>query len=256
MTQKTDKNSNVRTWNSDMRDEIVSSFVKNLPSLNENVSFDLTDKYIKKPLTFKRKIREIFFPSENGLTKRVEGIYPESLLEFHEGWVDFYKNFGETIDLANFPLPKNLILEEGKEYWSIVVPDSMNPQKAFELRKQITIVYENTSVARIIDVFPRMKVSVIRAEQNAKVLHPHISLNHSMKLGLCGTTFTEGCIIDGRIFKDNGMHLDVDGWTLHCGSRNEHGDAVSSDWCAGRFLVSWSNPDNAGPNLSIRQKQF
>ena len=210
---------------------------------------------IRKPEIFQRKIREIFFPSGNGLVKKAEGVYPESLLEFHDGWVEFYKNFGITIDLNDFPLPKNIILEPEQNYWSIVVPD-MNPQKAFELRKQITSVYEYTSVSKIIDVYPRIKVSVIKANLDAKVEYPNVSLNKSMELGLLGTTFTEGCLIDGRVFKDSGVHLDVSGWTLHTGSRNSDGDVPHSYWDNDRFYVYSCNPYYADPDLSLRQKQF
>jgi len=206
--------------------------------------------------TAKRRVKAIYFPGGKGLVKKAEGVYPEFLLEFHDGWVEFYKNFDITIDLNDFPLPNNLILEPGQNYWSIIVPDGMNPQKAFELRKQITPVCEYTSVSKIIDVYPRVKVSVIRAEQNAKILHPNTSLNKSMELGLFGTTFTEGCLIDGRVCKDSGIHLDVDGWTLHTGSRYSGGDVPSSGWLLGRFYVDSLNPDDADPGLSLRQKQF
>ena len=68
-------------------------------------------------ITVKRRINEAFFP-ESGEFKKIVGKYPESLLEFHEGWVDFYKEFGIIIDLNDYPLPplERLILEEGKEY--------------------------------------------------------------------------------------------------------------------------------------------
>ena len=137
-----------------------------------------------------------------------------------------------------------------------MTPEGFNPQKAFEIRKQITPVYENTKVSKIIDVYPRVKVSVIEAEQNARNFYPNISLNRSIELGLMGTTFTEGCLIDGRVFKDSGIHLDVDGRTLHTGSRNESGNAVRSDWYDGMFGVDWSSPDISSSSLSLRQKQF
>lgn len=249
---------NVRTWTPEQRDEIISSVVKNLPKSKEKVAFDLAQKYVFKPAILKRKIREIFLPGRSGLVKKIEGQYPESLLEFHDGWVDFYNDVGMRIDLNDFPLPpiERLNLEEGKEYWSIVVPDGMNPQTAFQLRKELTPVYEDTSVSKIIDVYPRVKVSVIRAEQNAMILHPNISLNESMRLGLFGTTFTEGCLIDGRVFKDLGIHLDENGWTLHSGSRSEDGDAVYSRWGDVRFEVDWHNPDYSYSRLSPRQKQY
>lgn len=224
--------------------------------LNDPSEKDLRKMNSLPDATIKRRVRESFFPGGNGFVKKVEGQYPESLLEWHDGWVEFFKGFDIVIDLSDFPLPKNLNLEEGNKYWSIIVPEGMNPQKAFELRKQITPVYENTSVSKIIDVYPGMKVSVIRAEQNAKVLYPNVSLNKSMELGLFGTTFTEGCLIDGRVFKDLGIHLDESGWTLHTGSRNEYVDAVYSFWNVGKFGVYWYNPDNAYPCLSLRQKQF
>ena len=205
--------------------------------------------------TIKRRVKTIYFPGVKGLVKKVEGVYPESLLEFHDGWVEFYKNFGITIDLNDFPLPKNIILEPEQNYWSIVVPD-MNPQKAFELRKQITSVYEYTSVSKIIDVYPRIKVSVIKANLDTKVEYPNVSLNKSMELGLFGTTFTEGCLIDGRVFKDSGVHLDVSSWTLHTGSRNSDGDVPHSYWDNDRFYVYSCNPYYADPDLSLRQKQF
>ena len=208
--------------------------------------------------TLKRRIKTIYFPGGNGLVKKVIGAYPEFLLEFHEGWVEFYKNFNIAIDLNDFPLPpfEKLFLEDGKNYWSIVTPNGMNPQKAFELRKQITSVYEYTSVSKIIDVYPRIKVSVICAEQNAMVLNPNISLNKSMELGLMGTTFTEGCLIDGRVFKDSGIHLDVNGATLHCGSRCGDGGAVYSGWNDSGFEVGSCSPGGADPFLSLRSKQF
>ncbi|KKP88261.1 MAG: hypothetical protein UR92_C0009G0008 [Candidatus Nomurabacteria bacterium GW2011_GWA2_35_80] len=154
-----------------------------------------------------------------------------------------------------FPLPKNIILEPEQNYWSIVVPD-MNPQKAFELRKQITSVYEYTSVSKIIDVYPRIKVSVIKANLDTKVEYPNVSLNKSMELGLFGTTFTEGCLIDGRVFKDSGVHLDVSSWTLHTGSRGSDGRVPRSRWLDVEFNVRSYNPDYASPYLSLRQKQF
>lgn len=250
------KNENVQLWKSDQRDELISSMVKNFPKSKENVSFDVAQKYIEKPITFQKKLRKIFFPGGNGLVKKVVGAYPELLLEFHDGWVGFYKNLGIIIDLNNFPLPKNLILEPEQNYWSVVIPDKMNPQKAFELRKQLTSVYEYTSVSKIIDVYPRIKVFIIRAEPNAKVLHPNISLNKSMELGLLGTTFTEGCLIDGRVFLDSGIHLDVSGWTLHTGSRDLGGNVPNSHWHADEFAVDLGGPDDALPRLSLRQKQF
>ncbi|KKP71826.1 MAG: hypothetical protein UR70_C0018G0016 [Candidatus Nomurabacteria bacterium GW2011_GWB1_35_20] len=187
--------------------------------------------------TIKRRVKTIYFPGVKGLVKKVEGVYPESLLEFHDGWVEFYKNFGITIDLNDFPLPKNII-------------------KAFELRKQITSVYEYTSVSKIIDVYPRIKVSVIKANLDTKVEYPNVSLNKSMELGLFGTTFTEGCLIDGRVFKDSGVHLDVSSWTLHTGSRGSDGRVPRSRWLDVEFNVRSYNPDYASPYLSLRQKQF
>ena len=246
---------NVRLWTSEQRDELISSAVKNLPKSKAKVAFDVAQKYITKPEIFQRKIREIFFPSGNGLVKKAEGVYPESLLEFHDGWVEFYKNFGITIDLNDFPLPKNIILEPEQNYWSIVVPD-MNPQKAFELRKLITSVYEYTSVSKIIDVYPRIKVSVIKANLDAKVEYPNVSLNKSMELGLLGTTFTEGCLIDGRVFKDSGVHLEVSCVTLHPDSGNSYGDVPQYYWYNDRFYVYSCNPYYADPDLSLRQKQF
>lgn len=231
--------------------KITSALLLNDPSEEElQVINSLSDA------TTKRRVKAIYFPGGKGLVKKVVGVYPEFLLEFHEGWVEFYKCFGISIDLNDFPLPKNLILEPEQNYWSIVVPDGMNPQKAFELRKQLTSVYEYTSVSKIIDVYPRVKVSVIKANPNAKVECSNISLNKSIELGLFGTTFTEGCLIDGRIFKDSGIHLDVSGWTLHTGSRRGGGCAVGSFWRGDRFYVRWGDPDDAGSLLSLRQKQF
>lgn len=247
---------NVRPWTSDQRDEIISSAVKNLPKTTDPVSFEVAQKLVTKPATFKRKLREIFFPGGNGLVKNVPDQYPEFLLEFHEGWVEFYRNFGIKIDLNDFPLPRNLFLKEGQSYWSILVPEGFNPQRAFEIMKQITATYEYTSVAKIVDVYPQVKVSIICANKNARVEYPNISLNKSIELGLFGTTFTEGCLIDRRIFNDMGVHLDVDGWTLHTGSRNGYGDAIRSGWSDDGYLVYWYGPVNCGSGVSLRQKQF
>jgi len=226
--------------------------------LNDLSEEDLRVINILPDATVKRCMRELYFPGGNGLVKKIEGTYPESLLRFHEGWVEFYKNFDIVIDLNDFPLPpyERLILEEGKEYWSIVAPEGMNPQKAFEIRKKISTVYEATPVSKIIDVYPRIKVSVIRAEQNAMGLNSNVSLNKSMELGFMGTTFTEGCIIDGRVLKDLSIHLDVNGATLHTGSRNEGGYVVDSYWCSDEFRVYWCDPYGSYPDLSLRQKQF
>jgi len=253
------ENENVRLWTTEQRDEIISSVVKNLPKSKEKVPFDIAQKYVEKPETFKRKIREIFFPGGNGLVKKIEGAYPESLLEFHDGWVEFYKNFSIAIDLNDFPLPpyERLILEEGKNYWSNLVHESMNPQSSFAIRKQLSEVYEYTSVSKIVDVYPRVKVSVIEAVQNARMLLPNVSCFKSMEMGILGTTFTEGCLIDGRILKEIGMHLDVDGATLYTGSRYSGGYVPRSDWYSGgKFYVYNYGLQHANPNLSLRQKQF
>jgi len=207
--------------------------------------------------TIKRRIKESFFPGGNGLVKSVSGKYPESLLEFHEGWVEFYKNFGISIDLNDFFLPENLKLLEGKNYWSIVAPDGMNPQSSFSIRKQISNIYEYISVSKIVDVYPRMKVSVIEAVQNVRTLLPNVSCLKSIEMGIFGTTFTEGCLIDGRILKDLKMHLDVDGWTLHTGSRYSDGDVPYSHWNSNDlFYVHYCSLQGANPGLSLRQKQF
>lgn len=253
LMKKEDKN--VRSWTSEQRDELLSSVVKNMPKSKELVPFDLAQKYVIKPITFQRKIREMFFFNENGLIKKVEGRYPESLLEFHEGWPEFYKNFGINIDLNDFPLPQNLILEDGQDYWSIITPNGFNPQKAFALRKEISPVYENTKVSKIVDFFP-VKVSVIKANQNAMAEYPNISLNKSLEIGLFGTTFTEGTLIDARMCKEKGIHLDEKGWTLHNGSRGEDGGAVFSCWSDDIFWVGWSDGGDSDDNLSLRQKQF
>ena len=251
------QNENVRLWTIEQRDEIISSVVKNLPKSKEQVVFDIAQKYITKPEILKRKLKELFFPNENVLLKTADGKYPEDLLEFHEGWVEFYKCFGINIDLADFPLPKNLILDEGKKYWSIVMLNEMNSQSSFEIRKQISKVYEYTSVSKIVDVYPKIKVSVIEAVQNARTLLPNVSCLKSIEKGIFGTTFTEGCLIDGRILKETGMHLDVDGATLHTGSRHSDGDVPSSDWdYGGGFYVSNFGLRRAYSHLSIRQKQF
>ena len=209
--------------------------------------------------TVKRRIKEIFFPGGNGLVKKVAGAYPESLLVFHEGWVEFYKNFDIRIDLNDFPLPplERLTMEEGKNYWSIVAPDGMNPQSSFEIRKQISNICEYTSVSKIVDVYPKIKVSVIEAVQNARKFLPNVSCLKSIEMGIWGTTFTEGCLIDGRILKEIEMHLDVDGATLHTGSRISGGDVPHSCWSGDdRFYVSDCGLQDAGPYLSLRQKQF
>ena len=251
------ENENVRLWTPEQRDEIISSAVKNLPKSKEAVLFDTAQKLVSKPETFKRKLREIFFPGGNGLIKKIEGLYPESLLEFHDGWVEFYKSFGIAIDLNNFRLPQNLKLEDTKNYWSIITPDGMNPVKAFELRKQISKTYENISVSKIVDVYPRVKVSVIEAVQNARTLLPNVSCQQSIEMRIFGTTFTEGTLIDGRILKENGIHLDEDGWSLHTGSRYVSGVVPRSGWSgSGEFAVIFGGVGSALPNLSLRQKQF
>jgi hypothetical protein len=252
---------NVQTWknHSGLRDELMSSMIKNFPKIEEPVSLDVAKQLASKPETLKRKFREIFFSKTGGgLTKKIQGKYPEFLLEFHDGWVEFYKTFGLTIDLADYQLPDNLNLAEGKNYWSIVVPPGFNPQKAFDIRKQLTKTYEWVSVSKMVDIYPRVPASVIAANQNAISEYSNMSCAVSMEQSIWGTTLTEGLLIDGRVFKDSGVHLDVQGWTLHTGSRSLGGGVPYSCWNPGnvRLKVGDDGLDYAFPGLSLRQKQF
>ncbi len=252
---------NVQTWknHSGLRDEIMSSMIKNMPKIEEAVPLETAKLLAGKPEKLKRKVREIFFPKAGGgLTKKIQGQYPETLLEFHDGWPEFYKNFGYNIDLADYPLPKNLVLLDGKNYWSNVVPPGFNPQKAFDIRKQLTKTYEWVSISKMIDIYPRIPVSVITANQNAMAEYPSMSCAVSIEQSIWGTTLTEGIIIDARVLKDLSIHLDVQGWTLHTGSRSQGGgvpysfwDPVDEEWELGDGTLG-----HAYPSLSLRQKQF
>ncbi len=210
--------------------------------------------------TLNRRIKSVYNPVVNtqGMVKTKNGIYiPEKVQIWHEGWVEFYKKFGVAIDLNDYPILPNIVFEEGQDYWTIITAPGMNPQTAFEIRKQLTQTYESTSVKKIIDVFPKVPVVVVKANQNAKIERLNMSCNKSIQQGIWGTTFTEGMLLDGRVFDELKIHLDVDGWTMHNGSRSGDGYVVFSRWSSGVGLsVVGDSLDDEYACLSLRSKQF
>ncbi len=211
--------------------------------------------------TLQRKIKTIYSVADGipGIVKNNPGQVPELLLEFHEGWVEFYLKHGIKIDLNDYKLdPSRFTFADGQNYWSIITPPAMTPQKAYEIRKSVSKTYEGITPSKITDIFPRVPVSVIRANKIARVEHPNVSCLKSIELGLWGTTFTEGCLIDGRVWTDLQIHLDEDGWTMHSGSRSEGGEVVGSHWNPGyeKWCVDLNSLSCEHSHLSLRQKQF
>ncbi len=209
------KDGNVRNWTSGQRDEIISSTIKNLPKLEENVPFDLVKELIDKPITLQRRIRQVFFPGVNGLVKKIEGVYPESLLEFHEGWVEFFKCFGIKIDLNDYPLPEfnKVKLKDGIPYWSILWPSDTHSGGNFALdilKQIIPNVKVDMKDLSILDLYPRIKTCLTIASINPSPnRNKYFGHENCQRHGIFGTTFTQGCLINARMVKDFNIYLDI-----------------------------------------------
>lgn len=234
---------------------ITEAFLLNNPS-KEELHFINT----LPEAALRRKVKDIYFVSEGKpkLAKNANQIIPEKLLIWHEGWVEFWKKFGITIDLADYPILPHIKFNPGQEYWSIITPPEFSPMKSYEIRKGISKTFEGISPSKIIDIFPRVPVCIVIANQNARVEHPNISCGKSMEMGLWGTTFTEGTILDARVLVDLQIHLDESGWTVHTGSRSHDGTVPGSNWHPGprKWYVFSNSVSNASSNLSLRSKQF
>jgi len=221
------QNENVRLWTIEQRDEIISSAVKNLPKSKDLVRFEVAQDLITKPETFKRKLRLIFYPGGTGLVKKVEGVHPEILLAFHEGWVEFFKKFGIEIDLANFPLKP---YSEGRD-WSIVNPKSESFFHGWEIAKQVMpAVHEYITVKNIVDVYPFEPVVTVRPLIEAMEEFSNISTRQSIQNGIKGTTFNQYCLLASRIWVDKKINLDKKSVTICSGSRSGDGNPVNAYW--------------------------
>lgn len=208
----------------------------------------------------RRKVKDIYYVSDGKpkLAKNTNQNIPEKLLIWHEGWVEFWKKFGITIDLADYPILSHVKFEPGHSYWSIITPPDFTSEKVYEIRKGMSKTCKEIPPSKIIDIFPRIPVCVVKANQNAMVEHRNISCEKSLEMGLWGTTFTEGTILDSRVLVDLQIHLDESCMTLHTGSRSQDGGVPSSTWDSGnqRWFVDSHPVLCANWFLSLRGKQF
>ena len=72
------------------------------------------------------------------LAKNTNQFVPESLLMWHEGWVEFFKKFGFTIDLADYPILPHIKFDLHQDYWSIIEPSDFDAIKVYKIRGDIS----------------------------------------------------------------------------------------------------------------------
>lgn len=220
----------------------------------------------------KKKNTYIVSGGKPQLAKNTNQFVPESLLVWHEGWVEFLKKFGIIIDLADYPILPHIKFEPNQDYWSITTPPDFNPIKVCQIRNDISEIYALIHPSEIIDISPRAPVCFVRANQNSNVEYPNISCEQSIRMGLRGTTFTEGGLLDARVLVDLGIHLDEDNFlTMHTGSFLNHGhkDVVCTGWRESTsapiseiangdewFIRTVASSGVDGLAVSLRSKQF
>jgi hypothetical protein len=177
-------------------------------------------------------------------------------MDFLADWFSFYRDvFGLETDFSSLRIP------ERKECFDclIVVAQGMTPQKLYDKCKELFLCWKYTdrNLDEIITSDRTAKDGPyavwvrdgVEADEELK----NLSVNQLKSMNISGITLEERLLLELKLFKKTGKHLDIQNWTLCAGSRDSDGGVPFVSWDGGSELrVFWYDSGGASDGLRAR----
>lgn len=152
----------------------------------------------------------------------------------------------KLIELAYELDPDTKLKKIQDEFWEIKIEKGMTIENVLAECKKLFPVWRWTdnNLDQLVNSDRTSKKSYtvkvkanVEADENLK----NMSANTLKEKGIIGITLLERLVLELQYFKETGKHLDIDNWTICCGSRHSDGGVPCVGWVDDKLRVDWDS---------------